>query len=107
MKINILRYFLFGIARGQELDHIIYPLTMIALLRSKLNPFIQMSFLKKCTASYQVLSLFLLATVFDVVTDEVREGIAHKNQDFHVDDLVLMSDSVKGIHSKFANWKNS
>ena len=37
MNINILRYSLFSIARGQEVDHtfvkfIIYPLTMIALL---------------------------------------------------------------------------
>ena len=36
MNINILRYSLFGIAGGQEVDHtflkfIIYPLTMIAL----------------------------------------------------------------------------
>ena len=36
MNINILRYSLFGIAEGQEVDHtfgkfIIYPLTMIAL----------------------------------------------------------------------------
>ena len=37
MNINILRYSLFGIAGGQEVDRnflkfIIYPLTMIALL---------------------------------------------------------------------------
>ena len=36
MKINILSYFLFGIAGGQEVDHtfvkfITYPFTMIAL----------------------------------------------------------------------------
>ena len=36
MKVNILRYSLFGIAGGQEVDHafvkfIIYPFTMIAL----------------------------------------------------------------------------
>ena len=36
MNINILHYFLFGIAGGQEVDHIfvefiIYPLPMIAL----------------------------------------------------------------------------
>ena len=39
MNINILRYFLFGIAGGQEVDRIfikfiIYPLTMIALMKS-------------------------------------------------------------------------
>ena len=38
MNINILRYSLFGIAGGKEVDHtfvkfIIYPLTMIALTK--------------------------------------------------------------------------
>ena len=42
MNLNILRYSLFDIARGQEVDHtfiksIIYPLTMIALLPIRVN----------------------------------------------------------------------
>ena len=52
-----------------------------------------------------VLSPFLFVTVIDLVTEEVRKDSFHEI--LYLDDLVLLSNSVKGIRKKFANWKDS
>ena len=48
---------------------------------------------------------FYLATVIDVVTEEVRKGLFHEI--LSADNLILMSDSIEGIQRKFANRKDS
>ena len=55
MNINILRYSLFGIAGGQEIDRvtflkfIIYPLAMIAILSASINNNNNILFCRKST----------------------------------------------------------
>ena len=49
-----------------------------------------------------VLSSFLFATVIDVITEK---GLFHEILYAH--NLVFMSDSIKNIQRKFANWITS
>ena len=48
-----------------------------------------------------VLSPFLFAVVMDVVIDFAREGVLCELQ--YADDLVLMSETIKGLRNKFIN----
>ena len=52
-----------------------------------------------------VLSSFLFATVFYVVTERVKSGLFYKI--FYADNLALMSISISVIQKKFANRKDS
>ena len=52
-----------------------------------------------------VLSPFLFAVVVDVVAEFAREGAL---SDFlYADDLVLMSEIIKGLRNKFLKWKEA
>ena len=63
-----------------------------------------MSFLQKVGVNQaSVLSPFSFATVIDLVT-EVRKRLFHEI--LYTDELVFMSDFIKGIRRKFANWKD-
>ena len=50
-----------------------------------------------------VLSLFLFALVIDVVTEFAIEGALSELP--YVDDLDLMSKTIKGLRNKFIKWK--
>ena len=52
-----------------------------------------------------VLSPFLLAVVVDVVTEFAREGT--RSELLYADDLVLMSEIIKGLTNKFLKWKDA
>ena len=51
-----------------------------------------------------VLSPFF-AVVVDVVTEFMKEGVI--SELLYADDLVLMSDTIKGLRSKFMKWKKA
>ena len=50
-----------------------------------------------------VLSHFLLAVVVDVVTELARV----LGELLYADDLVLMSETMKGVRNKFLRWKET
>ena len=52
-----------------------------------------------------VLSPFLFAVVVDVVTEFVREVV--QIELLYADDLVLMSETIKGLRNKFLEWKEA
>ena len=52
-----------------------------------------------------VLSHFPFAVVVDVVTEFIREGVLSELQ--YTDDLVLMSETIKGLRNKFLTWKEA
>ena len=52
-----------------------------------------------------VLSLFLFAVVVDVVTELGREDALCEL--LYVDDLVLMSEAIKGLRNKSLKWKEA
>ena len=47
----------------------------------------------------------LLAMVVDVVTEFARDGVL--SELLHADDLVLMSETIKGLRNKFLKWKEA
>ena len=52
-----------------------------------------------------VLSSFLFALLVDVVTEFAREGAL--SELLYADDLVLMSETIKGLRNKFLKWKEA
>ena len=52
-----------------------------------------------------VRSPFLFAAVVDVVTEFAREGVL--SELLYADDLVLMSETIKGLRNKFLKWKEA
>ena len=52
-----------------------------------------------------VLSPFLFAVVVDVFTEFAREAALREL--LYADDLVLMSETIKGLRNKFLKWKDS
>ena len=46
---------------------------------------------------------FVFAVVVDVVTEFAREGAL--SELLYADDLVLMSETIKGFRNKFFKWK--
>ena len=50
-----------------------------------------------------MLSPFLFTLVVDVVTELARDGML--SEFLYADDFVLMSESLKGLSSKFRKWK--
>ena len=52
-----------------------------------------------------MLSPFLYALVVDVVTEFHREGAL--SESLHADDLVLMSETIKGLRNMFLKWKEA
>ena len=52
-----------------------------------------------------VLSPFLLAVMVDVVTELIREG--SPSELLYGDDIVLTSETIKGLGNKFIKWKEA
>ena len=52
-----------------------------------------------------VLSSLLFATVVDVVTENAREGLM--KQVLYADDLMLMSETMKGLKKSFLKWRSA
>ena len=52
-----------------------------------------------------VLSPFIFAVVVDVVTEFAREGAL--SELLYADDLVLISETIKGLMNTFLNWKEA
>ena len=52
-----------------------------------------------------VLSPFLFAVVVDVVTEFVRQGAL--SELLYTDDLVLISETIEGLRSKFIKWQEA
>ena len=52
-----------------------------------------------------MLSPFLNALVADVVTKFAREGSL--SELLYADDVVLMSETIKGLGDKFVKWKEA
>lgn len=52
-----------------------------------------------------VLSPLVFAIVVDVVTESVRNGLM--SEMLYADDLVLMSETMKGLREKFWKWKEA
>ena len=52
-----------------------------------------------------VLSPLLLAIVFDVVTNEIKEGLLQEV--LYMDDIVLIAESMAELHEKFYGWKSA
>ena len=52
-----------------------------------------------------VLSPLLFAIVLDVVTENAREGLM--KEVFYKDDLVLMSETMKGLKERFLKWRSA
>ena len=52
-----------------------------------------------------VLSPFLSAVVTDVVIEFAREGAP--SELLYADELVLMSETIKGLRNKFLKWKKA
>ena len=52
-----------------------------------------------------VLSPLTFAVVVDVVTEHAREGLL--NETLYVDDLVLMSESLKDLGERFQRWRSA
>ena len=52
-----------------------------------------------------VLSPFLFAVVVDVVTESAREGAL--SEFLYPDDLVVMSEIIKGLSNRFLKWKEA
>ena len=52
-----------------------------------------------------VLSPFLFAVVVDVVTEFASKGA--QSELLYVDDIVLMSETIKGLRNKFLEWKEA
>ena len=52
-----------------------------------------------------LLSPFLFAVVVDVATEFVRVGAI--SELLYADDLVLMSETIKGLRNKFLKWKEA
>ena len=52
-----------------------------------------------------VLSSFLFVVVFVVVTEFAREGALCEL--LYADDLVMMSETIKGLRNKFLKWKEA
>ena len=52
-----------------------------------------------------VLSPLLFAVVVDVVTENAREGLL--NEILYADDLVLVSESMEDLRTKFEKWRKA
>ena len=52
-----------------------------------------------------VLSPFLFTVVADVVTELAREGVL--SELLYADDLVMMSETIKGLSNYFFKWKEA
>ena len=50
-----------------------------------------------------VLSPFLIALLVDVVTEFARDD--KLNELLYADDLIMMSETIKGLRNKFLKWK--
>ena len=52
-----------------------------------------------------VLSPLLFAIIVNVITENVRKGVA--NELLHADDLALTSEDMENLKERFWNWKNA